>query len=190
MGETWVCIATGPSLTREDVDYARQHAAVAVCSDAWRLATDARLMLASDSRWWRKHGDAVNRSFKGQRYTCSHVAARRYGPRYLAIGKHAGVCLEPDTVANGELTGYRLINLVIHQKPSRILLLGYDHQHTGGRTHYFGDHPDKWPNCPNLPNQVGFFQQLADESPVPIINCSRETALECFPRAELREVLR
>ncbi|MBB1060421.1 hypothetical protein [Marilutibacter spongiae] len=75
----------------------------------------------------------------------------------------------------------------------RILLLGYDCQHTGGRTHWHGDHPPgtagnaapktvrKWP---------GQFRQVRQHmGRIPVINATRETALDVFPRAELEQVL-
>ena len=69
-------------------------------------------------------------------------------------------------------------------------LSGYDCQHTGGKAHWHGNHPkglgnagsvDKWPNQ---------FRMLAARLPnIKIINCTRETALNVFPRGTLEEVL-
>ena len=101
VGETWVCIASGPSLCREDVEYVQGRARVAVTSDAWEMAANADLMLASDNRWWKQHGLRVMRGFKGDKYTCSKVAANRHGIRLLSLGKASGWSEEPDTVASG-----------------------------------------------------------------------------------------
>ncbi|MHA7916014.1 hypothetical protein [Alloalcanivorax xenomutans] len=189
MGETWVCMASGPSLCREDVDYVSGRARVAVANDAWTMAPWADLLLASDARWWQWHGGRVIRGFRGERYTCSRVAANRYGARLVGLDSSEGWSADPERVASGGLTGYRLVNLVGHRRPSRILLLGYDMQHTGGRAHFFGDHPNQWPNGQGLEAGLSAFERMAEMSPVPIINCSRDSALTCFPRADLREVL-
>lgn len=69
-------------------------------------------------------------------------------------------------------------------------MIGYDCQKTGGKAHWHGDHPkplgnagavDKWP--------AQFKDMLRYLRGVSVINCSRETALSCFPRATLEEFL-
>ncbi|WP_064746801.1 hypothetical protein [Lysobacter antibioticus] len=76
---------------------------------------------------------------------------------------------------------------------ARVVMLGYDCQHTGGKKHWHGDHPPgtagnaaphtvaKWPV---------HFRKLRDAyRGVQIINCSRDTALDVFPLAALEEAL-
>lgn len=89
-------------------------------------------------------------------------------------------------------SGAQAIVWAAHEGAARIVLLGYDCQHTGGRRHWHGDHPancagnagsvEKWPDS---------FAEIARKLPeVEIINCSRETALMCFPRMDLEAALR
>ncbi|NIQ01581.1 MAG: hypothetical protein GWM98_15350 [Nitrospinaceae bacterium] len=75
---------------------------------------------------------------------------------------------------------------------SRIVLVGYDMQYTGGKTHRFGDHPKPLSNVVGISNWVKKFDPLADglrRAGVEVYNCTLETALTCFERANLEDVL-
>ena len=58
-GETVVCIASGPSLTRDDVEYCRGRAKVLVINTSILLAPWADAFHACDGRVWRWHKEAV-----------------------------------------------------------------------------------------------------------------------------------
>jgi hypothetical protein len=186
----WVILASGASLTDDDVEYVRQSDAfVCVVNDTWRKMPDADLLYAADERWWNKYGDEVTEQFEGKKWTQNVPSSKRFGLKLVRIGQLYGWCSTPYIVASGQLSGYQAINLVGHFKPRRIILLGYDMQHTGGKVHWFGNHPKGWPNSQNLHLQVRHFDAMAKEATVPILNASRETALTCFPRVRLRDVL-
>jgi hypothetical protein len=79
---------------------------------------------------------------------------------------------------------------------ARITLAGYDCQHTGGKTHWHGDHPRGMGNAGSIsgtkmaPKWAEQFAQLANTvRDIPVVNASRATALACFPRAELQACL-
>lgn len=73
---------------------------------------------------------------------------------------------------------------------ARIILLGFDAQHTNGRAHWFGNHPIGLGNAGMTDKWLDKFAQLADDfSHIDIINASRETALTCFKRARLEDLL-
>lgn len=72
----------------------------------------------------------------------------------------------------------------------RIILLGYDCQKTGGRAHWHGDHPAGLGNAGSVDKWPAQFRLLASHlAGLEVINCSRETALQAFPRRPLEEVL-
>lgn len=88
-------------------------------------------------------------------------------------------------------SGAACIALSADAGAARIILLGYDCQHTGGKTHWHGDHPKKLGNAGSVGKWPAAFAALAKTIPATtkVINCSRETALDCFPRAALEDVL-
>lgn len=72
----------------------------------------------------------------------------------------------------------------------RIIMLGYDCQHTGGKKHWHGDHPPKLGNADRPDAWAKGFAKVAHElQALEIANCSRETALTMFERKDLRECL-
>lgn len=89
-------------------------------------------------------------------------------------------------------SGYQAINLAYHFGVSRILLIGYDMQRTGGKAHWHGDHVSGLTNAEGLSKWATRFPALAQDlerEGVEVINCSQETALTCFPRARLEDVV-
>lgn len=89
-------------------------------------------------------------------------------------------------------SGHQAINLACVFGASRILLLGYDCQHTGGKSHWHGDHPKTLGNARCVTHWgKGFRRQAqdADLRGVEIVNCSRATSLTCFRRATITECL-
>jgi hypothetical protein len=71
------------------------------------------------------------------------------------------------------------------------VLLGYDMQRgPKGQEHWHAEHPS--PSRPDYKNWLHRFSTLVEPlsgAGVSIWNCSRATALECFPRRPLRDVL-
>jgi hypothetical protein len=97
---------------------------------------------------------------------------------------------KPPRVRTGGNSGYQAIGLAILFGAARVILLGYDMQRTGDRTHWHGDHIGLGnPKADRLRLWCSNFKTLALQAPVPIINASRETALDCFPRADLHDCL-
>lgn len=76
------------------------------------------------------------------------------------------------------------------QGAKRIILLGYDMQKTNGQSHWHGDHPKGLGSAGKIAEWPSEFERLKRNNPtIEIINCSRETALTCFARRPLEEVL-
>lgn len=74
----------------------------------------------------------------------------------------------------------------------RIILIGFDMQQTAGRSHWHGNHPSGLGNAEGVAGWRKNFPALAADLAargVETINCTIETALDCFPRADLRCVL-
>jgi len=127
-----------------------------------------------DRAWWKAHIDDVRRVFKG----CLASSYPQQGEiRRLTVVEHKN-------------SGAGAIAAAVQAGASRVMLLGYDCQKTGGRAHWHGDHPEGLGNAGSMDKWPRQFQRLADTlRGVEILNCSRETALTCFPRADLETAL-
>lgn len=151
---------------------------------------DAAHLYACDQKWWRVHIEQVKAGFRGKRYTqwrdpSEKAYAEEHGIIPLQGASNAG--LGRDKLHYGQNSGYQAINLAYLLGATRIILLGYDMQKTGGKDHWFGSHPQGLING-NYSDFVHNFTQLAEDlraEGVEVINCSRETALTQFKRADL-----
>jgi hypothetical protein len=98
-----------------------------------------------------------------------------------------GPGLGKDRLRYGSNSGYQAINLAYLMGAKRILLLGYDMGHSDKR-HFFGEHPKAIRASTDYRQFIPGFSALArdlDKEGVSVINCSRQTALTCFPRGNI-----
>lgn len=72
----------------------------------------------------------------------------------------------------------------------KIILLGVDCKHSGGATHWHGDHPKGLANAGNVNKFASQFEKVkAQLHNIDVVNCSRSTNLNAFRRANLEDEL-
>jgi hypothetical protein len=175
VGQTAICVASGPSLAPEDCALAKAsgHKIIAV-NNSWR-AIDCDVLYASDYAWWKRYVPEL--TSQGERWSNNKKAVVDFGCHHFAA-------------AIGCNSGLAAIHLAMHFGAARILLLGYDCSPTGGTLHWHGHHV----RC-NNPNAISFrmwqkqFRQTHRHVRDRVINCSRETALTVFKRDTLENQL-
>lgn len=100
---------------------------------------------------------------------------------------------DPDFIHTGGNGGYQLLNIAALAGATRILLTGYDMQPgPAGEEHWFGSHPPEVRVGMNFAKWIAAFETTPPDLAamgVEVINCTRSTALTCFPRACLEDVL-
>lgn len=178
-----VCLASGPSLTGDDIERVREwrqsasNRLVYVTNTTFRNALWADVLFSMDGKWWRAYSIEAKATFKGELVTSSQ-AYKSYG---ITFSRHL-------TFGN---SGAGQINLAFHRGARKIILLGYDCQITNGRVHHYGDHPKPLCNALSHAHWPGQFARLAEalKGKVEVINCSRATALKCWPRMALGDAL-
>lgn len=181
-GRTVVCIASGPSLTAEDCAAVREsgHPTI-VTNTTFRLCPWADALYGFDPAWWNLYIAEVRATFAGRLFTQylhprRGVECARLSPKFWSFG-NSGACAGALAIAAGS---------------RRIVLLAYDCGFTAGRSHHHGDHPPELRNCDTLPRWPGQFARLAGWSArrgAVIVNASRVSALDCFPRLPLEQAL-
>lgn len=184
-GRTVVCIASGPSLTAEDCELVRKsgHPAV-VTNNCFRLCPWADAMVAFDGKWWKLYGAEVVRTFAGRKI-CTSLVGPNYGaesvykdgPPWFSVYRNSGACAVAIAIASGA---------------SKVVLLGYDASDLNGRKHWHEDHPPGLENASSMASWPKMFELLARNAiraGISVLNASRHTALNCFSRCELEDVL-
>lgn len=182
-GAEWaevVCIASGPSLTAGDVELVRQWLlaapgrAVIVTNTTYQLCPWATALYAMDRAWWDVYQDDVKQKFPGKTFTavrgCYYVQA--------AGSEHGGN------------SGIGAIYLAVAKGARRVMLLGYDCKADAGKKHWHADHPKPLKNAGRIKDWPAMFSKAAaDLAAVSIVNCSRSTALQCWPVVSLEDGL-
>lgn len=185
-GATIVCLGLGPSLTQEDVDLCRGRARVIAVKTAVELAPWADVLYSGEIRWWKHYGPKLK--FDGLKFAAEQAASP--WATVLRMTGSTGLELNRTGLRTGLNSGYQAINLAVHLGAAKIVLLGYDLQKDGEKRHFFGNHP--WPSSDLLKQFIPMYKGLVEplkEQGIEIVNASRRTALECFPRQPLVEAL-
>ena len=195
-----VVMASGPSMCQEDADDAAGADCVIAVNSTWQLAPWADHLFVNDERWFRYvdpetgevYHETVKREFAGETW-CGQIKALERGDctRHLAIAfsmrgfrpvGHHMVC-------GGNNSGHTALNLAAKMGFANIILLGFDMQ----GTHWHGQHPGGPEAQDDLRHSwIRNMNELAIEARkqgYTIINASRETALECFPRMSIKDAL-
>ncbi len=184
-GETFVLLGCGPSLTQADVDFCRGKARIIAINMAYTLAPWADVLYGCDEQFWSfKKGAAA--SFKGLKYALESGAGRWPGVQVLRQTGKEGLELDPTALRTGRNSGYQAMNLAVHLGAVKIVQLGYDM--AGG--HFCRDYPGT--RMSPFDDFIVKFQTLVKplaKAGVSVVNCSRQTALTCFPRQSLASAL-
>jgi hypothetical protein len=136
----------------------------------------ADVLYALDMDWWRCYMSEVRSQFRGALVSPQEIAGVRLQRTQLGC--------QPTN------SGAALLAQAAYWRVKRLVLLGYDCQHTGGRAHWHGDHPDGLGNAGGVAIWPEQFQSLRLYlAGIDIINASRQTALSVFPRASLEDAL-
>lgn len=171
-GQTVLIAASGPSQNKADLDFARGKVRVVAVGRTWELCPWADVLYSGDRGFW----ETYRPEFRGLRVSgdrpfddCKHEPAIEWLPKESAPFRNSGA----QAIILAECWG-----------AARILLTGFDMQ---GR-HWHADHPGSNP-FNKYPEWMRGLEMLAQEIAPPIINCTRETAVQCFPRMTLEQAI-
>jgi hypothetical protein len=192
-GETCFLLGGGPSLRNFDASVLRGRRVIAI-NRSFRLAPWADVLYFCDRTWWLSDGAEVLRDFTGK-YIVT-IAAVKNEPRIRILENSGpgGLELAPTGLRHGTNSGFQSINLAFHFGARRIVLLGFDQKIEGNATHWHGGygvapevvhHAIKARMLPYFPTLVEPLKSLGVE----VWNATPGSALDCWPRVELAEIL-
>ena len=181
---TAICIASGASLTLEDVLFVKGKGKIYAVNDVYKLAPFANVLYSCDFTWWEYHKGVPD--FMGEKHTISKQASDEFG---LILNPY-----DPkqkwgkEIIATGNNSGFQAMNLAYLHGASRIILLGYDMGYHIKKTHFFGDHPPHLQRNPAFHTWIQAFNDAKPHIDIPIINATRMSALGCFDKQGLEEI--
>ena len=198
-GKIGVLLATGPSLSREDVEYLRPlHARGSVVlfglNDAYKLCDFLDVLYFCDPRWLASNLDVLDYKH-GQLWT-QDAKVRKQHPgkvKRCAGGSGNGICKTPNHIHFGGNSGFQCLNLAWHFGIREFYLLGYNMGQSarGSRPqHFFGQHPKPLNQSDNYKGFVSSFRGINKADRKLITNCTYPTGLVgVFEQKPLREAL-
>lgn len=195
--EVVVCIASGPSTTQAQLDYVAKQRQNGKCkviaiNRSYEQAPYADILFAKDAAWWDGYQEVVQ-GFTGEKWAGCASTARKYKLSYAEheIGR-SDHKLGLDRLKD-ENSGHQAINLAYLFGARTIILLGFEMNPSIQKIHFFGLHDERKglenPNHDIFKGWIEKMNVLASSMPIPVYNCSINTAIKGFKQATLEEVL-
>lgn len=153
------------------------------------------MLYACDCKFWQAYFPDISRKFAGELWTVSDQARDRFDLHWIyGDTKMSGLSRSIERINCGSNSGYQAIQLAAHFGATRLLLLGYDFMRTGGRSHWHGDHPRNvgLGNGGRYAEWIIGMNALAKDlkdARITVLNCTRKSALRCFPQTTIEEAL-
>lgn len=168
-GATVVCVASGPSLTDEQLSIPyKLGLPCIVTNNTWERVPFAKILYAADTGWWQDNHARIKSD--AARWTCSQYAAKTYNLNLFRAS------------LGGFNSGLRAIQLAAKLGAARVLLLGYD-CHIQNGTHWHGDHEKlSNPTAALCKEWQKYYRRESIKIGAQVINCTPGSALDCFPK--------
>lgn len=186
-GFTAVVMASGASLTKADIERVKkwresgEDRRVVVVNATYTGAPWADALVALDKDFW----EVYKPEFDGLKLMGLSETAEKFGG-YSMFGENHSLLRTGNS-------GYAAIDFAIKMGARKVVMLGFDAQlGTKGKSHWHADHPQPLSNAKAVNKWADQAERLAAEIPagVQVLNASRKTAITCFDRVKLEEVLR
>lgn len=170
------CLASGPSLTLEDVEKVHQWREagcgfVIAVNRTFEVAPWADHFCASDGVFWANGYGKHILPLPGRKWS----ASKRI-PYTEILPKREGN------------SGASAIRLAESLGATRIYLLGYDVAYSEERRHWHSDYPRGFGNAGTVLRWTEHFQDLSRDIKAEVLNCTRGGKLEVWTRAPLEQV--
>ncbi len=176
--KTYICVASGASLTREDCAIASSSGATVIAVNrSWILCPTLHHIYAGDHAWWQYNHNTV-------------VTTAKKWCGVESTAKLFGLNLFTSPLNGTYNSGQRAILLAKHLGAQKIILIGYDCAITD-KTHWHGDHlHTKNPGQQDIKRWHEEFHRVKQIVPEGmIVNCSRHTELTAFRTGRLEDEL-
>jgi len=195
-----VIIGTGPSLTIEQVNLVKKYKTFGV-NRAYQFDVD--VMLACNFDFWDYYWSDIKK-YKCHKWTPRIESARKYSINYIEEIWEPGLSTDKNYIHAHHGSGPQILNLALHYGVKKMALIGWDMRYPGkvndsqyaGNRHYFGEYPNKlqhWPRTGSDGEMTGLIKEVETIKPedygIEIINCTKNSALKCYPYQSLSEFL-
>jgi hypothetical protein len=150
-----------------------------------------------DLKWWQWHKNDLKR-FSGIIAHCndkSSITKIKWIVAYQR-GKPSGLIAKEGAVAWNRCSGFSAINLAYHMGASTVFLLGFDMSHNGVQRNWHNDHKEQCTfkdaegRYAHYMVSCKYIAKDAESLGLEIINGNPDSAIEAFPKMELKAFLK
>ena len=205
---TIVCIASGPSLTQEQIDLVgvakesrKEDLFVVATNDNWKWKYKNEFvcdyLYAADDAWWSVWLKTLNeeRFDKPRFIPLKQDFARNHGLNMLPCVHQQGLGIDGKIHCLNN-SGAQAIGLAYYLGAKKIILIGYDMKVAdSGKIHWFGSHPKGLRNTPSrYTSWIPHLKELANglkKLGIDVVNCTLDTAIpsSTFRKSDLKNEL-
>jgi hypothetical protein len=200
IGELWqgqdaFIIAGGTSVNASAVERLRTRPAsrIIAVNSSYLMTPWADVLFFGDDRWGRneiaKNLPALE-AFEGQIVTVGEGVRHPliWHMKKIVPTRALGLTHSPDSLAMERTSLQGALNICLHKKVRRIVLVGADNRDgPDGRIHHHPEHP--WPHKPNTWNgksqQVGYSVKPLADAGIEVINASLISTFPWWPKVDL-----
>lgn len=187
-----VIMAPGSSLSYKQSEMIQESELYTIAiGDAGRVVNpNANVLYHCDAKWWNHYKGCPE--FDGtlkvslEKTEYNSIFNMRRSPT------REGLDLNWPYIVTGNNSGYQAINIAMYCNPKEIILVGYDMKDRDGKHNVIGDHPKaiKRPSDFELfKNNIASLVPVLDYLGVKVYNCTIDSALDCFEKKDLKDVL-
>jgi hypothetical protein len=203
-GQDVFIVAGGYSVKTTNIDYLHDKNTIAI-NDAYKILPNASALFWCDNSWCGRESDGLKQHvtthrFHPRKYASTHIDQDIRGPAGSTIlNKIDDYGYAPDiNEVCGNNGGTQCLNFAINLGARKIYLIGYDMRDdplARGVTHWHEDHElvirhDTYSRLfiPSIVSLNKDVRRLGIN--VEIINCSRTSAIPCFKKEIVRELIK
>jgi hypothetical protein len=182
-------IGGGPSINSVNLDLIKDEYVIGV-NEAVRLGTWIDLWFFADSDIYKAHRNDIGK-WPNRIVTCAGAAKWDKRVEYYYRCRNHVICYEKKHLAfpqEGANSGATALTLAIREGFETIVLLGFDMKTTNG-VHHYHSYYSRMPRDDAYDRFRKHFEDIAKETTCNIINANPDSALDCFPKMKLEDIL-
>lgn len=196
-----IIIATGPSLTKEQLEWAyyrwfHRGWPLFGINNVYQRVPYLQVHMACNPEWWDVYGEDVKEvSPTSEKWTWDKPTSEKYDINYIEGLWGDSLSKDPSFIHYGHASGYQILGLAYHYGIREFYLLGYDMSYPPGKPrHYFGEYPKALYHNPRT-GPAGEFTGLIrqfetiDESDlgIKVFNLCETSALNHFEKGNIND---
>jgi hypothetical protein len=190
--KTGIILASGPSLTQAQIDYALAtgHHVMAI-NATYQKALTATTVYCGDFLTWKEYIADIRKRFKGEMWSQDSTSCARWPDIHRVRAANRDGLGKDGLIHLGGNSGTQAVNLLYTWGFKKIVLVGFDMcLGPNGEKHHHDDHPKPLVQAlvfSEWKHKLEWVARDLKKEGIDVVNCSLRTELSCFRLGRLEE---